>query len=169
MTRGSNFVDLPFFKSKAKTGKKSLPKNQQQQQVSLLSQHANNNIETDKHSPSGMDDGSGNDSMDGTFGRGKRKRVLPSRYDDNDFEVLNKKNRSGGSISNGNSMDASYVSMGGEEGVAPEAAPRGGGGGGVSIMQSNASRTSFSNITKQGGGSGTGSGSSSSKSGEFWW
>lgn len=66
-----------------------------------------------KKSPAGHGQG----GHAGGFGRGKRKRVLPSRYDDDSFDLLtgSKRSRSQGgslsglkeSFSNGNSQDAS--------------------------------------------------------------
>lgn len=113
LQRGANHVDLPFYKrNKSTPGSISLTKTFSKAKRFSSGQDMDNEGDgdslNDSHGPPG-------------FGRGKRRRVLPSRYDDNEFEVSNqggsfKKMRIQNSLprdslSNGNSQDSINTSM----------------------------------------------------------
>lgn len=125
MQRGANFIERPFFFNKhirhQNTSHKTLQSQQQQtaKSQSLLSKPirtsttstvaATTTVASSSSQRNGSmneDSNDANDSSHGPLGRGKRKRVLPSRYDDNDFDYVHSKKKFKDSMSNGNSQDS---------------------------------------------------------------
>lgn len=111
LQRGANHVDLPFYKRNkgAPTSMTKFSSKAKRFTGNEIDNDGDGDSLNDSHGPPG-------------FGRGKRRRVLPSRYDDNEFEVSNqggssvKKMRIQGSLprdslSNGNSQDSINMSI----------------------------------------------------------
>lgn len=115
MQRGANFIERPFFFNKHIRQQKQPQVNPQSKpqpskSQSLLSKPAMQSVESTttvaKNGSINDDSNDGHDMQHGPLGRGKRKRVLPSRYDDNDFDYVPVKKKFKDSMSNGNSQDS---------------------------------------------------------------
>ncbi|KAH7638599.1 ras-related protein rab-1a-like protein [Dermatophagoides farinae] len=114
MQRGANFVERPFafnqhIRAKQQSQQQQQNNNQQRKSISnqSLSLIATNNNNNNSIISNNEDS---NDHTDGGFGRGKRKRVVPSRYDDEEVDLpMNKRNKQNHSnresYSNSNSND----------------------------------------------------------------